>query len=179
MEVDASASDGADWYLAWFTIEDIALAYRHGSKDYLKLVVAMNESSRYVAPPQLEADLEVVELSFSPPTLHIGDALTQTAVVENLGPDTYAGKLHFQFYWSSDEIFEPVWPDKAKGGLGVAVELEVGDSKAMTLKPKVPLGTEPGEYYLIGHIKKLPAGLVDPDESNNIYVSDEPFLVLP
>ncbi len=162
-------------YLNWFTILDVSVPYRKGVTELI-LEAKVNETTHYQIPQS--TDLEAVSVSFIPSVLKGGEVLSSSVIYRNLGQDNFSGRVGIQFYLSQDSIFDSNI-DLAAGGTSEIVSMIQNEEKTFSRDLIIPQILSPGDYFLIFKVESKEFGTTDPNLSNNVVVSQQPFTVNP
>lgn len=176
----AAVNIGGKDYLNWYNVIDIALPYLKG-KTQLTLEAKADRNTQY-KPNGDSTDISVESVSIAPlstsPSIMPGIPFERRVTVRNSGPEPFSGVIGLSFYFSSDRKLDP----KTDYHIDYTIKgsrLGVGDTEELklrrtTLSSKIP----PGKYYTLVQLKPGREGWVDPDESNNIGISEQ-FTVKP
>lgn len=167
---------GGNEYLNWYTVEDLALAYRKGIED-LTLHAVASPNSLYKKPNFTYSDLKMQAVTASPTILKPGGTFMRQVEVGNDGPDNFSGGGTVQFYLSSDTNLDP-GIDKPSGGYPAILSLAVGASDFFQVNNVIPIDMPPGTYYLLASYTPSSVAVVDSNPENNLAAS-APITVVP
>ena len=151
--------------------DDTGVVTESAEGDNCKASASMVQVQAGAAP-----DLVVTALSNPPPSAQRGTAFSVTDTTRNQGAGATLVNTRTRFYLSLDMTKGS--GDKRLKGAHVVPPLAPGASHTKTRNETIPLGTNPGTYFLIACADDRTA-VVESDEGNNCRVATTQITVLP